>query len=62
MTGSITQGPNYENISAEYILDFTSTGDVKFQVTAQDQHGSARVFGETNSIMSSLTVMRLGDT
>ena len=62
ITGSVTQNPNYEAIAAEYILDVTDVSNVKFQVTAQDQHGSARVFGETNSIMSSLTVMRLGDT
>ena len=62
ITGSVTQNPYYEAIAAEYILDVTDVSNVKFQVTAQDQHGSARVFGETNSIMSSLTVMRLGDT
>ena len=62
ITGSVTQNPNYEAISAEYILDVTDVSNVKFQVTAQDQHGSGRVFGESNSIMSSLTVMRLGDT
>ena len=62
ITGSITQNPNYAAISAEYILDVTDTSNVKFQVTAQDQHGSGRLFGETNTIMSSLTVMRLGDT
>ena len=62
ITGSVTQNPNYEAIAAEYILDVTDVSNVKFQVTAQDQHGSGRVFGESNSIMSSLTVMRLGDT
>ena len=62
ITGSITQNPNYEAIAAEYILDVTNVSDVKFQVTAQDQHGSGRLFGETGTVMSSLTVMKLGDT
>ena len=62
ISGSVTQNPNYEAIAAEYILDVTDVSNVKFQVTAQDQHGTGRVFGEANSIMSSLTVMRLGDT
>jgi hypothetical protein len=62
ITGGITQNPNYEAIAAEYILDVTDISNVKFQVTAQDQHGAGRVFGESTTIMSSLTVMRLGDT
>ena len=62
ISGSITQGPNYEAIAAEYLLDVTDTSNVKFQVTAQDQHSQADVFGEANSIMSSLIVIRLGDT
>jgi len=62
ITGSITQNPNYAAISAEYILDVTDTSNVKFQVTAQDQHDQGRVFGESSTIMSSLVVTRLGDT
>ena len=62
ITGSLTQNPNYAAIAAEYLLDVTDTSNVKFQVTAQDQHSQARVFGEANTIMSSLTVMKLGDT
>ena len=62
ITGSLTQSPNYAAIAAEYLLDVTDTSNVKFQVTAQDQHSQARVFGEANTIMSSLTVMKLGDT
>ena len=62
ITGSLTQNPNYAAIAAEYLLDVTDTSNVKFQVTAQDQLSQARVFGEANTIMSSLTVMKLGDT
>ena len=65
ITGSITQNPNYAAISAEYILDVTDTSNVKFRVTAQDQHGggsAARAFGSTTLNYTTLTIMRLGDT
>ena len=56
---------HYENITCQYLLDVTDTSNVKFRVTAQDQHGGsggARAFGSTTLNYTTLTIMRLGDT
>ena len=56
---------HYENITCQYLLDVTDTSNVKFRVTAQDQHGggsAARAFGSTTLNYTTLTIMRLGDT
>ena len=62
--GSNSNG-HYENITCQYLLDVTDTSNVKFRVTAQDQHGGsggARAFGSTTLNYTTLTIMRLGDT
>ena len=62
--GSNSNG-HYENITCQYLLDVTDTSNVKFRVTAQDQHGggsAARAFGSTTLNYTTLTIMRLGDT
>ena len=62
--GSNSNG-HYENITCQYLLDVTDTNNVKFRVTAQDQHGggsAARAFGSTTLNYTTLTIMRLGDT
>ena len=62
--GSNSNG-HYENITCQYLLDVTDTSNVKFRVTAQDQHGggsAARAFGSTTLNYPTLTIMRLGDT
>ena len=56
---------HYENITCQYLLDVTDTSNVKFRVTAQDQHGggsAARAFGSTTLNYTTLTIMRVGDT
>jgi len=56
---------HYENITCQYLLDVTDTSNVKFRVTAQDQHGgsgAARAFGSTTLNYTTLTIMRIGDT
>ena len=62
--GSNSNG-HYENITCQYLLDVTDTSNVKFRVTAQDQHGGsggARAFGSTTLNYTTLTIIRLGDT
>jgi len=62
--GSNSNG-HYENITCQYLLDVTDTNNVKFRVTAQDQHGGSsggRAFGSTTLNYTTLTIIRLGDT
>ncbi len=64
--GSIGSNSNghYENITAQYLLNVTDTSNVKFRVTAQDQHGggsAGRIFGSTTINYTTLTIMKIAD-
>ncbi len=59
---SIGQATYYYNVFNSYILDVTSTANVKVKFSGSSQHGSSVFFGNTSSNYTWFQFIRLGDT